>query len=250
MSIEKIHLSNTGKVSDKWSSYLKFYDRILAHLQNEGVSILEVGVQNGGSLETFAKFFENGVVFVGCDIDPRCALLKYEDPRIRVVVGDINTQEAFDKIKGYSAGFDVIIDDGSHRSPDILTTFIHYFPLLKPGGIYVIEDTHTLYMRGHYLGGLMNDNSAQKFFYKLADVLSFEFWRKEFDLEEFFSTFFMGNTAPNFISEGWVEEVSFRNSLISILKAEKPTHEKLGERIVTGTSAIVNASVIGKKEIL
>lgn len=244
MSIEKIHLNNKGKVSDKWSSYLPFYDRTLAYLKEEKVSLLEVGVQNGGSLNTWATYFKSGRLFVGCDIDPKCGLLKYEDSRIQIVVGDVNTHEVFDQVCKLSGSFDVIIDDGSHRSPDILTTFIHYFPLLKPGGVYIIEDTHTLYMHGHFLGGLLNDNCAQKFFYKLADVINYEFWRNDIGFENYFSTFFMGNPVPSFISEGLIDEVAFRNSLITIHKSMNATHRKLGDRIVTGTSAIVNDSVL------
>ena len=36
--------------------------------------------------------------------------------------------------------FDLIIDDGSHILSDILKNLIFFFKLLKPNGIYVIED--------------------------------------------------------------------------------------------------------------
>ena len=34
----------------------------------------------------------------------------------------------------------VIIDDGSHVASDQLITLSNFYPMLKPGGIYIIED--------------------------------------------------------------------------------------------------------------
>ena len=41
--------------------------------------------------------------------------------------------------------FEIIIDDGSHFWGDVIVSFIFLFPLLKQGGIYVIEDLHSSY---------------------------------------------------------------------------------------------------------
>jgi len=58
--------------------------------------------------------------------------LKYEDPRITVIVGDATEQETY-KITNEKAseGYDLIIDDGSHQSLDTISNFINYFPRLK-----------------------------------------------------------------------------------------------------------------------
>ena len=58
-SIESLHRNKVGKVSDKWESYLEYYDTLLAPRRNLPVSLLEIGVQNGGSLETWAAYFNN-----------------------------------------------------------------------------------------------------------------------------------------------------------------------------------------------
>ena len=113
MSLATIHRQKTGKVSDKWSSYLDFYDDRFFYLQDSQVSILEIGVQNGGSLETWAKYFWNAEKIVGIDVDPKCADLKFEDKRIKVIVGDSKTTHI-------DSTFDIIIDDGSHQSDDII----------------------------------------------------------------------------------------------------------------------------------
>jgi hypothetical protein len=68
-SIETLHRNKIGKVSDKWDSYLGYYDALLGPRRHLPVSILEIGVQNGGSLETWAEYFKSGERFVGCDIN-------------------------------------------------------------------------------------------------------------------------------------------------------------------------------------
>lgn len=237
-TIENLHRNKKGKVSDKWSSYLKYYDALLKPIQDDPVSLLEIGVQNGGSLETWAKFFSHGENFIGCDIDPNCGQLRYEDPRIKIIVGDANVIETLESVKAIKEQLDVVIDDGSHRSIDILNSFVNYFPLVKPGGIYVIEDTHTLYQM-QFGGGIMNDFSAYAFFKKLVDVIGFQFWSNEMTLATLFQTFFPIGQVPEFINNGWIESIEFRNSIITIKKSDIATHSKLGDRVLVGSSAEV-----------
>ena len=40
----------------------------------------------------------------------------------------------------YESGFDIIIDDGLHKHWSQTKTFDNFFPILKDGGVYVIED--------------------------------------------------------------------------------------------------------------
>ena len=123
LSIEEIHKQNIGKVSDKWSSYLAVYDELFEKYRIEKLSLLEIGVQNGGSLETWKTFFENASVLIGCDIDKLCGNLRYDDSRVHVVVGDVNQSNTFDKIINISDSFDIVIDDGSHQTNDIIMSF-------------------------------------------------------------------------------------------------------------------------------
>jgi len=239
MNIQKIHALKKGKVSDKWSSYLGYYDQLFSNIKSKSINLLEIGIQNGGSLEVWSEYFTNGENFIGCDINTKCADLKFSDNRIKLIIGNINNIEIFDNIKNLNLTFDVIIDDGSHLSPDIITTFIAYFPLLKPGGTYIIEDTHSLYLKD-YLGGLYNEISAQKFFYKLVDIINYEFWRSSYQMESILQSWFQSNQIPKFIQEGWIDSISFRNSIITIYKSEVSGHSKLGTRNVTGDVALID----------
>lgn len=237
-SIDTLHRTKTGKVSDKWSSYLLYYDALFAYLRDHPIAMLEIGVQNGGSLETWSQYFKNAEVFVGCDIDPKCEGLRYDDPRVKVIVGDANILPTFQKILTTCPAYDIVIDDGSHASPDVLTSFVSYFPHVKPGGLYVVEDAHCLYM-DHYGGGILNEHGAYAFFKRIADVTSFQFWKNDLSIPQYLRTFFDLKSTPSFITDGWIESIEFRNSIITIRKSLHPSHDKLGRRITTGNDALV-----------
>jgi methyltransferase family protein len=238
LSIETLHRNKVGKVSDKWESYLGYYGNLFSPLRQLPVSMLEIGVQNGGSLETWSEYFKYGQCFVGCDINPKCGSLKYDDPRISVVVGDANAAPAFQAIRTISSEFDIVIDDGSHMAMDVMNSFINYFPMVKPGGLYVVEDTHTLYF-DQYGGGVLNDHGAYAFFKRLVDVINFQFWSDQISINTYFRTFFPLQSTPSFILEGWVESIEFRNSIVTIRKALAPGHDKLGKGLRSGTIAQV-----------
>jgi len=242
-SIEKIHKEKTGKVSDKWESYLPYYDSLFEKYRSQNLNLLEIGVQNGGSLETWKTFFKNAACLIGCDIDERCGKLEYDDPRVHIVVGDINQQKTANQIMAICPTFDIVIDDGSHVSDDILSTFFGYFPLLKAGGIYLIEDTHTLYFND-WGGGVLNEIGAYSFFKKIIDVINFQFWKDDLQIDAYFRTFFPLGQMPPFIKEGWIESIEFKNSIIVIRKSAAATHEKLGARIVSGNVAKVDDQIL------
>ncbi|MEI8210365.1 MAG: hypothetical protein WCG16_14235, partial [Methylococcales bacterium] len=57
--LSRIFANHKGKVSDKWSIYLYEYSRLFETYRNRPVRLLEIGVQNGGSLEIWGQYFVN-----------------------------------------------------------------------------------------------------------------------------------------------------------------------------------------------
>ncbi len=239
-----LYKSHTGKVSDKWSLYLQEYDRIFSPYRNQTISLLEIGVQNGGSLEIWSQYFPNAKKFVGCDINPNCAQLRYEDPRITVIVGDATTRETQVKVLEKSETFDLIIEDGSHASSDIIKAFARYFPTLKNGGLFVAEDLHCSYWQ-EYEGGIFHPHSSITFFKHLADIVNHEHWgttRSRTKLIEGFK-----ETLNIEFDESCLEEISsieFLNSICVIRKREF-TDNLLGVRIVAGLNCEVMPVILG-----
>ncbi len=232
-SLKRLYEDHTGKVSDKWSIYLPEYDRAFREYRDEPISLLEIGVQNGGSLEIWSTYFPNARALVGCDINPDCAKLAFDDPRIAVVVGDANSDGAEAAVLARAPAFDVIIDDGSHRSGDIERSFARYFPRLNNGGIFVAEDMHCSYWK-EFEGGLFDPFSSIAFFKRLADVISHEHWGVEKPATDVMRGFF-AKYDFEMTEQGLshVHSVEFVNSMCFVRK-EKAERNTLGTRFIAG----------------
>src|ERR1700690_1242564 len=150
----ELFLSHRGKAVDKWEQYLQIYDREFSALIATGrpLRLLEIGVQNGGSLELWGKMLPEGSEIRGIDIDPRVAALEFESRHIQVYVVDATDSSRLEELLG-SDQFDVIIDDGSHVCDNVRQSFEILFPHLSLGGRYVIEGLACSY-DSRYGGGL------------------------------------------------------------------------------------------------
>lgn len=237
-TLGELSQAHQGKVSDKWSSYLVEYQRLFCDYQNRPVALLEIGIQNGGSLEIWGKFFANARTLTGCDINEKCRALKFEDPRIAVIVGDANSDPVQAEILKRSADFDLIIDDGSHTSGDIVKSFARYFPRLNPGGIFLAEDLHCSYWRD-FEGGLFDPLSSVAFFKDLADIVNHEHWgiaEKRTDLLAPFRAAYGAEFAEADLAQ--IRSVEFLNSICVVRKNELGSGG-LGERRLAGSRADV-----------
>lgn len=239
MKYSEIFRAHEGKVSDKWSSYLNFYDALTADFTPK--RILEIGVQNGGSLEIWAKKFPTANLVLGIDVDPKCDQLTFAAPSIKTLIANAAATETIEKISQHATEFDLIVDDGSHDSKDIIQSLINLLPLLAAGGKYVIEDLHASYWPTWH-GGLLESKSAINFLKRLIDVVNFEHWGNSFTIDEYFMT-----------ADGYqyrlpaafrhIKSIKFVNSICLIEMGNMPA--LLGERIVRGHSAEVVRNVKG-----
>lgn len=144
MTLEDIFKTCKHK-SDKWQHYFEIYENHLNQFCNKSPTIVEIGVQGGGSLEMWARYFGPESKIIGIDIDPECANLKYDNPNIQVVIGNQADTFFWKNFCNQVGTIDVCIDDGGHFSQQQIVTFENVFPILKLGGIYLCEDCHTSY---------------------------------------------------------------------------------------------------------
>ncbi len=231
--LQQVLAGHDGKLSDKWSSYHTVYGRIFAEYCDVEVRLLEIGIQNGGSLEIWEKYFSQIQLIVGCDISPLISQLKYANPCIHLVVGDVNQDSTAQQILDYSDSYNIIIDDGSHRSDDIVTTFARYFPVLDENGIYVVEDLHCSYWKD-YIGGLFEPFSSISFFKRLADIINHEHWgikKDRVELLEKYSHEFGCNFDECELQT--IHSIEFVNSMC-IIRKTNPSTNRLGGRVYSG----------------
>lgn len=190
ISLHDIHFSQAGKVADHLSSYVDEYAKLFDPLRANAVRLLQIGVRNGFSLEVWASYFERAVSIIGCDIDPACAALPFADPRIHVVIGEASASTVARMICTPDKLLDIVIDEGSQKSGEMVRSFARYFNQLKPGGLYILQELHSS-DRESCGDGVLDPHSAVTFFGQLADVVSLEHggdaigrkaWLNEFSL--------------------------------------------------------------------
>lgn len=119
----------------KRHGYERLYEPIFAPLRNSKIRILEIGILSGASISVWVEYFPHAEV-IGIDTFERVkpqdvAVLKH--PNVSWWKLD-STKEAPD------VEVDIVIDDGYHTPDAQLATFQKYFPLLRSGGLYFIED--------------------------------------------------------------------------------------------------------------
>jgi SAM-dependent methyltransferase len=132
--------SDKGTEEGSCHAFSEIYDTYLFDIKDDVRNVLEIGIWDGSSLNMWYDYFPNATI-VGLDIEDK---RQYENDRIFCKIIDQSSTESLEAfVTDCDTLFDFIIDDGSHHMRDQQITFSYFFKLLKPGGIYVIEDLHT-----------------------------------------------------------------------------------------------------------
>jgi hypothetical protein len=189
-------------------SYTDFYERLIGHLRDRPIRLLEFGIggyedpsAGGNSLRMWREYFPNAEV-IGVDVYDKSGIT---EDRIAIVQGD-QSDRLFLRQLGEDFGpFDVVIDDGSHLPAHVLTTFQAIFPYVLDGGYYFVEDTQTSYWPS-FGGSLLphSNRSTMGFFKRRVDGLNFAEFRipgyhpTEYDLQ--------------------IDEINFRRNLVAVRK--------------------------------
>jgi hypothetical protein len=94
------------------------------------IRLLEVGVENGGSLEVWRDVLPEGSEVVGIDVEPLCGELG-----LNVLIGDATDQEWLQEALGRQF-FHVIVNSTGERLEKL-------WPWLVPGGVWMWEGYDT-----------------------------------------------------------------------------------------------------------
>jgi hypothetical protein len=157
--------------SDKWDPYFDVYETYLTKFVDKSPTVVEVGIQGGGSLQMWKKFFGQGSTIIGIDVDEEVKKLPLED--VSVVIGDQGSYYFWQKFLAECPLIDVFIDDGGHTMAQQVITMLNVWPHISENGVYICEDTHTSYWEV-YGGGLLNKNSYIEFTKNLVDIVHAE----------------------------------------------------------------------------
>lgn len=167
-----IEESTSDKISHH--GYHRFYPWFLTHLRGQNVNFLEIGIDKTESLKLWKGYFGN-VNLHGIDIDEK----EFNDTEVTLHKIDQSNSLELDKfVADVGIKFDVILDDGSHVPEHQILTINKLWNLVKPGGIYIIEDIETSYWKKSKIYGYRFNARRQGImheFSKLIDVINSEF---------------------------------------------------------------------------
>ena len=132
----------SSRHSAKWSSYFSVYERVFARFVGKGITLVEVGVADGASLQLWKAYFQNARV-IGVDIDPR--LRELSTLGVEIMIGDQASPEFWDQFYKTVGPIDVLIDDGGHTNEQQIVTVTHALANVRDEGVILVEDVHTSY---------------------------------------------------------------------------------------------------------
>jgi hypothetical protein len=177
-------LTNEKREIHKWLHSFEIYERHFSRFRNSEVTVVEIGVAQGGSLQMWKDYFGPRARIVGIDIDERCKDL--EEDQIEIFIGDQADREFLSRFKKAVPKIDILIDDGGHHMHQQITSFEELFPHISEDGVYVCEDLLTSY-NPHFGGGWRAEGTFIEMSKGLVDQLN-AWWsheRERFDVDWF-----------------------------------------------------------------
>lgn len=158
--------ANHGRLIHKWNHYFDIYDHHFSPYRKKPVTIVEFGVFHGGSLQMWKKYFGRKARIIGVDIDPRCAALT--EPQVEIHIGDQEDRDFLRHVRELAGPIDIVIEDGGHTMGQQIATFEEFWPAVRDGGIYLVEDLHTSYW-SDYGGGYKRPGTFIEYAKDLVD---------------------------------------------------------------------------------
>jgi predicted O-methyltransferase YrrM len=157
--------------TDKGTTYTQVYHRLLSHVREQRMRMLEIGLYNGGSLRMWRDYLPNTVLH-GIDIDARTLAYQDEVPNSQVRLVDQGSAAALEAFVAELGGnYDFILDDGGHTMVQQIVSFEVLWPQVMPGGVYVIEDLGTSYFLEYGGQDLDGRDTAMAYTKSLVDAV-------------------------------------------------------------------------------
>ena len=128
----------------KWNNYFEIYETSLKKFINKKVTLVEIGVGNGGSLFMWKKFLGSKAKIIGIDLNPDAK--KFEKFGFKIFIGDQADPNFWKKFYSKNGKIDILIDDGGHTNLQQITALMESIENIKNDGLIIIEDTHTSFI--------------------------------------------------------------------------------------------------------
>ncbi|MEM7545066.1 MAG: hypothetical protein AAF367_05970 [Pseudomonadota bacterium] len=150
---------NLSALAEKYGSdkglrahkYTQLYDMLFYPFRDQPITFLEMGLQIGGpehsksadrettdapSARMWLEYFPKAEI-IGLDVSDFSWL---QADRWSFIRCDMDNRNAIREASEAAVSYDIIIDDASHASSHQQDAFLEFFPKLRSGGLYIIED--------------------------------------------------------------------------------------------------------------
>ena len=131
--------------SVKHSSYFQVYEEVFNKYRERPITFVEIGVLDGGSLFMWRQFLGKSARIIGVDLNPDAK--RWESEGFEIHIGSQEDPDFWDKLFETVGMVDVVLDDGGHSNSQQIVTSHKVLPWIRDGGVLMVEDVHTSYMR-------------------------------------------------------------------------------------------------------
>lgn len=217
--IRKLFYQHSGNLIHKWDHYLDIYSEYLSKYRGQKVTMLEIGISHGGSLQLWKEYFGANCEIFAIDINPECS--KFAKDNIKIFIGSQADTEFLTDVANQISELDFVLDDGGHFMDQQDISFEILFSKVKQGGLYIVEDTHTSYWP-EFDGGLRKNGTFVEKSKALIDSLYEHHLLAGDDVR-------IDDITQN------IESISFHDSMVIFKKRlrPKPFHKQIGEKTIT-----------------
>ena len=111
-------------------------------------SILEIGVELGGSGSMWCDLCKEGGFYIGVDLDVSRRLRSFDDEYktkldLHFIDGDSTKESTIAEVKEIidrKGGVDFIFLDGEHKYETVISDVVNYYTFLRSGGVFGFHD--------------------------------------------------------------------------------------------------------------
>jgi hypothetical protein len=215
--------AHQGRLVNKWLHYFDVYHRHLQRFRGQPITLVEIGVFHGGSLQLWRQYLGPQARIIGVDINPECA--KIQEPGCEILIGSQSDRGFLRQLRAHCGRIDVLIDDGGHRMDHLMISFQELFPAIDALGVYIAEDLHTCYWR-EYGGGYRNPYSFIEYAKQHIDQLNARYSRD----------------AGSFAIDGFTRSAASMHFYDSMLVVEKAP-ASVPQQMVRGTPSYADPNI-------
>lgn len=163
--------SGFGKTFWKQGCYAWVYEEVLTPFKDRDIILVEIGLGSGGSLQVWKHFLGPKVKIYGLDI--QAGAFYIEDQIVDNYFADQLDIESLNKVP--IPAIDIFIDDASHICQGQINTFEVFFPRMRSGGLYIVEDVGTSYRKA-YGGGFKKPGSFIEYCKDIVEIQNYNEW--------------------------------------------------------------------------